>query len=94
MWSRKVLSRTGDGTRLERCIDFDRWQGSQSRRGKQNRQRPGHVNQHGIPRWESQDSLVDSEDFSSGIIENNFGLGRVGGGGHVMNGLEYRVKPF
>lgn len=37
---------------------------------------------------------MDSEDFSSGIIENNFGLGRVGGGGHVMNGLEYRVKPF
>lgn len=25
MWSRKVLSRTGDGTRLERRIDFDRW---------------------------------------------------------------------
>lgn len=25
MWSRKVLSRTGDGTGLERCTDFDRW---------------------------------------------------------------------
>lgn len=25
MWSRKVLSGTGDGTRLEKCTDFDRW---------------------------------------------------------------------
>lgn len=50
MWSRKVLSRTGEGTRLERCRDFDRWQGSQSRRGKQNMQRPGCVNKHGILR--------------------------------------------
>lgn len=23
MWSRKVLSRTGDGNGVERCIDFD-----------------------------------------------------------------------
>lgn len=37
---------------------------------------------------------MDFEDFFLGIIENNFGLGRVGGGGYVMNGFEYRVKFF
>lgn len=51
MWSRKVLSRAGDGTHLERRLDFDRREGSPSRRGKQNMQRPGCENQHGIPGW-------------------------------------------
>lgn len=51
MWSRKVLSRTGDGTRLERCLDFDRWGGSPSRRRKQNMRRPGCENQHWILGW-------------------------------------------
>lgn len=50
MWSREVLFRTGDGNCAERHIGFDRWQGSQSRRGKQNMRGPGCLNWHGIPR--------------------------------------------